>query len=134
MLLPRRMKTCRKCGEEKDPALFPRNKQCRDGLSSWCKKCHSDAVSRSVAKRRASDPEFRERQRLRSAAWREANPEKKRAADAFYRETHFRFRMCDLHFGTYPCTPEMAERIREFRRRQSLERVIDSRDSVPHSS
>ena len=37
------MKTCRKCGVEKDPADFRRNRNTADGLSSWCADCHNTA-------------------------------------------------------------------------------------------
>ena len=36
-------KTCAKCGEAKEPALFPPNKRTRDGLSSWCRACTNEA-------------------------------------------------------------------------------------------
>jgi hypothetical protein len=39
----KRSKTCRKCGETKPTAWFPRRPAMRDGLSSWCKVCHTAA-------------------------------------------------------------------------------------------
>lgn len=48
-------KTCRHCGKAKDVGLFPSNPRLRDGIDSWCRACHSDAVKRSpsqVLKRR----------------------------------------------------------------------------------
>jgi hypothetical protein len=39
-------KTCRKCGETKPPKLFRRNSKMRDGLSSWCAACHTEATRR----------------------------------------------------------------------------------------
>ncbi|HEY7151783.1 MAG TPA: hypothetical protein VH391_08875 [Solirubrobacterales bacterium] len=37
-------KTCRHCGETKKADAFPRTKRMRDGLSSWCPKCHAEAT------------------------------------------------------------------------------------------
>ena len=39
-------KTCRKCGETKEPFEFRRNPRCRDVLSSWCSACHVEATRR----------------------------------------------------------------------------------------
>lgn len=36
------MKTCKKCGVEKDLSEFSKNKRKTDGLDPWCKKCSSD--------------------------------------------------------------------------------------------
>ena len=35
------MKTCSKCGIEKDEALFGKNKNTTDKLSHWCKECNN---------------------------------------------------------------------------------------------
>lgn len=32
-------KQCKKCGEEKPTTDFPKHKQTKDGLNSWCKSC-----------------------------------------------------------------------------------------------
>lgn len=32
---------CRQCGEVKPLSEFIRNKNCKNGLESWCKKCHA---------------------------------------------------------------------------------------------
>jgi uncharacterized Zn finger protein (UPF0148 family) len=53
-------KTCRRCGETKDPSEFRRNGRMKDGLDSWCSACHVEATRR----------------------WREQNPEKVEAANA----------------------------------------------------
>jgi hypothetical protein len=54
-------KTCRKCGEEKEAAEFPRNSRTRDRLSSWCKSCHREATRRY---REANREELNERRRV----------------------------------------------------------------------
>ena len=56
------LKVCTKCGTEKPLAMFPAHKSGRDGLASRCRVC----VSASTA------------------AWRSANPWRRRAADAVY--------------------------------------------------
>lgn len=35
------MKTCSKCGGEKPPSDFHKNRTCKDGLHSWCKTCRA---------------------------------------------------------------------------------------------
>jgi len=50
-------KRCRNCGTEKPTNEFPANRQCRDGLSSWCKDCHRIAVRDSLRRRRARERE-----------------------------------------------------------------------------
>ena len=57
------MKTCRHCGEAKEPGDFRRNRSSRDGLSSWWAACHREASrrwhrensKRVAAKRRTAD-------------------------------------------------------------------------------
>jgi hypothetical protein len=36
-------KSCTRCGEAKEPALFPPNRRTRDGLGSWCRACVNEA-------------------------------------------------------------------------------------------
>ena len=50
-------KSCRKCGEAKEPAEFPRSKRTRDGLSSWCRACVNGA--RRVVPRYVYDAELK---------------------------------------------------------------------------
>jgi hypothetical protein len=59
-------KKCRKCCWDLPRDSFPPQKQARDGLSSWCKGCHRDAVRR----------------------WQKANPEKVRALYAARKVPH----------------------------------------------
>jgi hypothetical protein len=47
------MKTCRHCGKSKAASEFPSNPRVSDGLSSWCRACHSEATERW----RAANPE-----------------------------------------------------------------------------
>lgn len=35
------MKTCSRCGVEKDEAAFNTNKKARDGLFAWCRECRA---------------------------------------------------------------------------------------------
>ncbi len=107
-----RLKHCRKCGEDKPPEAFHRNKSKGDGLSSYCASCY-----RGYAKdRREANPDYfrdwaaahpgynaekckrwqqqnpdyavnrvrpsREEERERKQRWRKTNPEKKKAIDA----------------------------------------------------
>lgn len=37
-----KMKRCSRCKKLKDESNFARERRCRDGLSSWCKKCRSE--------------------------------------------------------------------------------------------
>ena len=55
---------CRKCGQLKGPGQFPRNPARNDGLSSWCKACHAEAVRRTRAKRAEQEAERAEVLRL----------------------------------------------------------------------
>jgi hypothetical protein len=50
-------KVCRHCHHAKPVAAFPRNRRCRDGLSSWCRKCHNAAVRRTKARKYAQKGE-----------------------------------------------------------------------------
>lgn len=51
-------KVCTKCKTDKPYDDFRKNRRCRDGLSSWCKKCHQKG-SADWAKREASKPSRR---------------------------------------------------------------------------
>lgn len=35
-------KICTNCGIKKDVSEFPKNKKSKDGLHSWCRKCHNE--------------------------------------------------------------------------------------------
>jgi hypothetical protein len=39
------LKQCTKCGRWLGPALFPRARANRSGLSSWCRPCHRAATN-----------------------------------------------------------------------------------------
>jgi hypothetical protein len=49
-----KQKRCPHCGQwlERETA-FPRNPMTRDGLSSWCRDCHREAVREHRARRAA---------------------------------------------------------------------------------
>jgi hypothetical protein len=56
-------KTCRKCGQIKEPLEFRRNARCRDGLSSWCSACHVEATRRYRFRKAADRADAQERRR-----------------------------------------------------------------------
>lgn len=56
-------KTCRKCGETKTAADFPRNPRVSDGLSSWCKPCHR-AATNAWRERKRAEADRAKRQRV----------------------------------------------------------------------
>jgi hypothetical protein len=37
------MKRCSKCGETKSISEFPKNRGKKDGIHSWCRKCHYES-------------------------------------------------------------------------------------------
>jgi hypothetical protein len=41
------LKQCTKCGRWLGPALFPRDRANRSGLSTWCRPCHRAATNAS---------------------------------------------------------------------------------------
>ncbi len=55
-------KVCRHCEVSKPVTEFPPNRRCSDGLSSWCRECHREAVRRSYRKDAAK---YNERRRAR---------------------------------------------------------------------
>lgn len=82
------MKTCTKCQETKDATAFGRKADNHDGLQSWCRTCfkaygkvyrpryyaeHTDEIKAYQRAQYEADPE-------RVTRWREAQPEKYRAA------------------------------------------------------
>jgi hypothetical protein len=46
------MKTCRKCGAEKETSEFHKNRLRPDGLAHWCKPCQKAATKASQEKAR----------------------------------------------------------------------------------
>lgn len=79
------MKACTRCGEEKPLDEFTKDKRSRDGRQARCKLCNN-ADARARYAKYTEDPEFVEYTRARSAAWREANPEKARLVWQAWRE------------------------------------------------
>jgi hypothetical protein len=69
------MKRCTKCGEEKLPGEFRRDRSRNDGRYPQCKACEKEWRTANA-------------QRLKAyhRAWNRGNPEKKRAHDRRYRE------------------------------------------------
>lgn len=99
------MKTCNKCGVEKELNDFNKNKTMKDGLEPWCRECRSEARKKNYKnnretqlawnKERNEKPEVKEHRRkyreqnkeklkLQAAAWRKANRSKKNAEWALY--------------------------------------------------
>ena len=73
------MKTCSKCGEEKKLEEFHKSKTGKNGLSSICKKC-------VCAKSQIWREQNREKHREYTRQWQQNNPERKKQADARYRD------------------------------------------------
>lgn len=48
-----KLKKCAKCGNEYPVTEFYKNNKNKDGLQSYCKKCHAD-MARDYAKRKSS--------------------------------------------------------------------------------
>jgi hypothetical protein len=70
------LKRCTKCGEEKPPADFSRNRRSRkDGRASWCEAC----VRRWQQDNAEHMADYHRR-------WQRANPEKRREHYLRYRE------------------------------------------------
>jgi hypothetical protein len=59
-------KECRRCRKEKPSAEFPRNRQHRDGLSSWCLKCQVEATREYRRRRREGEKETQKMERIAS--------------------------------------------------------------------
>jgi 5-methylcytosine-specific restriction endonuclease McrA len=66
------LKHCGKCGEEKSPETFPKNRARKDGLDVYCKPCRSES-NRSSYHRHAE--KWKPRKLVAAKAWREKNPE-----------------------------------------------------------
>lgn len=75
------LKPCPRCKLELDIALFCKDKQKKDGLSSYCKSCRSA----HAAKKYAEDPE---RHLSRNKRWAESNKERMRDAAKAYRKAN----------------------------------------------
>lgn len=102
------LKTCAKCGENKDVSEYHRDAQKKDGLRSWCKSCirvqsvsyrqrNKDTLRRKGRRWRLENRDktdeyarkYREsnedKVRSRKREWREKNKDKTRAHDALNR-------------------------------------------------
>jgi hypothetical protein len=89
------MKICTHCRRQRSREDFPKHRQAKDGLGSWCKTCKAEDKKRYRAKnldsirrkqseygkRRRQDPDFRMKASDRMRAWREKNVEKVREAN-----------------------------------------------------
>ena len=52
-----RLKHCRRCESEKSQNQFSKNKNQKDGLSSWCKSCYKEYYTQYLAKNRNKNKE-----------------------------------------------------------------------------
>lgn len=75
------MKTCSRCGVQKDREAFSKNSRAKDGLKAACKVCLN-------AEHRAYSLAHPEAAKARQTRWLQENPEKARAKDARYRAAH----------------------------------------------
>lgn len=75
------MKACGRCGAEKPPEEFPKNKYGKGGVHSCCRACH-----------RAMNAEWRannkEKAATKNLAWQKANPKKVAANSSAWRKAH----------------------------------------------
>jgi len=78
------MKRCTKCGENKPPEAFHRNRSERDGVARWCRDCMSSAASSWY---RAS-PDARVKNRQRRREQRAAHPDEERERRHTWRADH----------------------------------------------
>ena len=69
------MKRCTRCGEEKPPTEFSRDRSRKDGRAPWCKTC----IRRWQQANAEHMADYHRR-------WQEANVERKRATNRRYRE------------------------------------------------
>jgi len=72
------MKRCTKCGELKLLSDFHKRKSYKDGIMSWCKKCHNESGRKWAT---ANSEKMNEHQRK----WYSANPDKSK-------EKHYKWR------------------------------------------
>lgn len=77
-------KRCRKCGIEQPVSNFSRDKKSRDGLQTWCKKCHgSEDVLEKVRNWISRNPE---RQNKSISAWRVENLDRWKGKEKLWRK------------------------------------------------
>ena len=88
-LFSRGLKECLKCAKEKDLDDFYTSKVNKDGRRSHCISCMSDygksssgkTASQKSLQRKRSNPEYRAKEASYGVAWRQKNPEKRRATE-----------------------------------------------------
>ena len=72
------MKTCTKCGEEKELSEFPKSKLGKDGVRNPCRECYG----KYAAELRIKNPEYRNRKIAHSKDWAIKNPERMKQLQA----------------------------------------------------
>ena len=96
------MKVCRECGTSKPESEFYKEPKGRDGLKSKCKACcyslnamyrknnpeRERIYSASYYQNKKDDPVFKKDKKDRLAVWTRENPDKKRAQEERYRNSH----------------------------------------------
>ena len=60
------MKTCSKCKKTLPLVRFKKDKNRKDGLSSWCKKCHSDDVVKYQKRNKQATDRNKKRHQIKS--------------------------------------------------------------------
>jgi hypothetical protein len=73
------MKLCAKCGKQLEHSMFCKDRQKKDGLSSYCNPCRSDAAAKRYA-------ENKDKILSKNREWQRKNPEKKRTRANAYRK------------------------------------------------
>ena len=76
------MKTCSACKTLKSTDEFPKSKQTKDGLYSWCKICSRQRKYESKLRDKERNPEeYRAKWKKYQTTYKQRNPEKHQAAE-----------------------------------------------------
>jgi len=85
-------KVCNKCGKEKPISEFHKNRNSKDGLNSWCKKCHKEYRDENKEKIKEKWREYYQNNRERISEYkkeyRKNNKEKIKEYNKEYRKKY----------------------------------------------